>query len=856
MKGTSHVITGLTDGVEYAVRVMARKGDAESAPSGEAAATPRETEPPAPSSASVDGATLTVTFDEPLDPGETPAKSAFAATVGDASRGVETVAVSGSGVTITLVTAVFANDAVTVDYTVPTDQAVQDLAGNAAASFSEWQVINDTPAADRLTATASAVPASHDGHFTFELEFSEEPWSGLSHKTLRDHAFTVTEGDVTRARRLDPPGNVGWEIHVEPDGDGAVTIVLPVTTDCTADGAICTGDRRPLSSTLEVTVAGPEEEEPTTTNNPATGAPGINGTVQVGEALTASTTGIQDNDGLTNPTFSYQWLADNAVIAGATASTYTPVSDDEGSTIRVRVSFTDDRSHEESLTSDPTGAVAPPPNTPPTGTPTISGTLRVGETLSAVTSGIHDADGMDNAVFAYQWLAGGAEINGATVSTYTLARDDEGRTIGVRVAFTDGAGHDEELTSAQTEAVLHRPNAPVIRGTARVGETLTADTGDISDPDGLENAVFAYQWIAGGADIEGATGSGYTVDAEDEGLIIQVWVGFDDDAGNPETRTSSGTEAVAPRDPPNTPAEGAPTLTGTARVGETLTVDTSGIRDAEGMDHAVFSYRWMAGGTDISGATGSTYTLTKDEEGLAIQVWVSFADDADNPEALTSAATEPVEPRANRPSTGAPTIIGTPQVGEVLNADTSGIADADGLDNAAFSYQWGSSGIGIPGATGSTYTISEEDEGFHIQVIVTFTDDAGNSETLMSEFTDPVASAPEQEPEKNPQEEPEPEPETPEPPGAPTGLSATLNEDGSITLTWTAPSGDVDGYQILRRRSQQGESELAVYVDNTGSDATTWTDTGTSLDTRYVYRVKARSGDLLSQWSNYARVDK
>ena len=55
------------------------------------------------------------------------------------------------------------------------------------------------------------------------------------------------------------------------------------------------------------------------------------------------------------------------------------------------------------------------------------------------------------------------------------------------------------------------------------------------------------------------------------------------------------------------------------------------------MDNAVFTYRWMAGGTDIDGATGSTYTLTADEVGTAISVWVSFTDDAGNPEAVTSA---------------------------------------------------------------------------------------------------------------------------------------------------------------------------------------------------------------------------
>ena len=261
VKETSHVITGLTDGVEYAVRVMARKGDAESTPSGEVAATPQETEPPAPSSASVDGATLTIIFDEPLDPGETPAKSAFAVTARDVGWGVETVAVSGSGVTITLAAAVCAGDAVSVGYTAPADASavrLQDLAGNAAASFSEWQVTNNTGAAGQLTACARDVPASHDGSasFTFELRFSEE--FSISYRTLRDHAFTVTGGEVVRAKRLERGKNVRWEISVRPDGNGAVTITLPVTTDCEDEGAICTGDARMLSNRVELTVGGPD----------------------------------------------------------------------------------------------------------------------------------------------------------------------------------------------------------------------------------------------------------------------------------------------------------------------------------------------------------------------------------------------------------------------------------------------------------------------------------------------------------------------------------------------------------------------------------------------------------------------
>ena len=111
-----------------------------------------------------------------------------------------------------------------------------------------------------LTASVHGRPESHDREdtFTFELRFSEEPEPGFSYVTLRDHAFTVTGGAVTKAQRLDKPGNIRWEITVEPDGNAAMSVVLPVTTDCNANGAVCTGDGRMLSNWLELAVSGPE----------------------------------------------------------------------------------------------------------------------------------------------------------------------------------------------------------------------------------------------------------------------------------------------------------------------------------------------------------------------------------------------------------------------------------------------------------------------------------------------------------------------------------------------------------------------------------------------------------------------
>ena len=97
------------------------------------------------------------------------------------------------------------------------------------------------------------------------------------------------------------------------------------------------------------------------------------------------------------------------------------------------------------------------PNTAPTGLPDITGTPQVGETLTADTSAIDDADGLDNVEYEYQWIAGGTDIDGATDSAYELTESEEGETIAVRVTFTDDADNSETLTSEATEEVAAVP---------------------------------------------------------------------------------------------------------------------------------------------------------------------------------------------------------------------------------------------------------------------------------------------------------------------------------------------------------------------------------------------------------------
>ena len=861
-------------------------------------------------------------------------------------------------------------------------------------SYTSDYTIPDVANADtRITITA--IPKTG-----YAVEFFESSGNGVSGLAVYSPGASGLSSDCNRSHfdALGPlieltdadPNTAGFQVDLY-DGENHVEVAVYPTEYCAAGRGTRSGYGLAITRAEgSISLIRP--------NRPPTGLPGtgweqFNGGPCIGCTLNAAVSHIRDRDGMANAIFSYQWLADDAEITGAISSSYTVATADLGKTLKVRVSFTDDRGTVETLTSGATKVVKLR-NFNPTGRPIVLGTLEVGQTLRADVSGISDRNGMTNTTFTYQWTRSYQYIAGASADfeEYTLVDADAGHRMMLRVNYTDDAGHEERLYSEFTGEVAPRPGGaveddidiepvdehssqyvdyitpeypdppaepgrlsiaiyhgvgsavpvvnglvpdsdpdtldyvvslrvvddddnpvancneggvggsyllytipedrqwhrtvtfselcmsgagsatlmiellngssefmrrdevrflavvdspatgtPTISGTAQVGETLTADTSDIADANGLSNVQYKYQWLADDADISGATNATYTLAAADEGKAIKVRVSFTDDEGNEETLTSTATDAVAAAPTPNSPATGAPTISGTAQVGETLEADTSGVTDADGLSNVQYEYQWLADAADIAGATGSTYTLVAEDEGKAITVQVSFTDDADNEETLTSGATDTVEaaPNTNSPATGAPTISGTAQVGETLTANTSGVADVDGLSNVQYEYQWLADDADIAGATGSTYTLTDSEESKAITVQVSFTDDADNEETLTSAATAAVAGA-----------------QPTEPPAKPTGLDATASHD-SVTLTWDDPGDDsITGYVILRRiPGVDPEGHFDVLVANTATAATTYTDDTVSAETRYTYRIKAINGAGTSERSRWSHID-
>ncbi|MEN0130543.1 MAG: GH92 family glycosyl hydrolase [Brevundimonas sp.] len=338
--------------------------------------------------------------------------------------------------------------------------------------------------------------------------------------------------------------------------------------------------------------------------------------------------------------------------------------------------------------------------------PSIGGTPAVGNTLVAVP-GTYPTSGL---VESYQWLADGQALAGATGGSLPLGAELLGKKISLTVTASHPALSSVIVTTTpQTAAVglgsYSVVTEPTLAGTAKVDGALSVTAGSYSVPDVQET----YAWFADGDAIGGASGSTLDLTPALAGKRISAVVTSSKTGYAPAAPTT--TAASAPVALGSYEVVTQPTLSGTAKVGATLTV-TAGTYSKPDVD---VTYAWRADGVVIDGATSSTLLLGAAELGKKISVTVSSSKsgyEAATP--VTTAQTVPVVASAISVTT-APTISGTAQVGKKLTANP-GAYSVGGLHVA---YQWLRNGSPISGATGAAYTLTASDNGRAISVRVT-----------------------------------------------------------------------------------------------------------------------------------------
>ncbi len=391
-------------------------------------------------------------------------------------------------------------------------------------------------------------------------------------------------------------------------------------------------------------------------NTPATGVPTISGTAQVGETLAADTSGIGDADGLTNVSYAYQWIrtdgGTDSGVTDATDSTYMLTDDGQGKPIELAGTFNDDKGNSEILTMAARANVGKSEQQPQflvsnldvnvaTGIMRPLGAARSGFAQAFTTGtktdgyalgsvGIQVADFHDESTVGdqLQVTINGAGSGGEPGDAHcTLSNPSSFSAPGViDFAAPAGAGSCPQLATETTYFVVIEWVNPSGTGSfALIPQTYpTAESAATEeDPGGAEGWSIADQ-------------SYYLTVSSD----ARTWAAYNETASFKIRVRDAAAEA-------NSPATGLPTISGTAQVGQTLTAHTSDIDDADGLTSPGYEYQWLridAGGLadSIPGATSATYAVQAGDVGRLLRVRVSFTDDDNTLETLTSDATEAV----------------------------------------------------------------------------------------------------------------------------------------------------------------------------------------------------------------------
>ena len=824
----SYVITGLTNGTEYTVRVIAVNAVGDGPPSDEATGTPAR-QPDVPSNVQASGnAELTVTWDAPNDGG-----SAITGYTVQWKSGIEGYSTSRQAiVTTTSHTIPTLNNGTTYTVRVKATNAFGDsdwteitgtpVSGPGVASVTVDQASITQTLADVTVTVANLQNASHQVYLRYRVEGGSWPsaanqstatsgtavtftLTGLTGNTEYDVAASLDSGFASGVKTATfttsptKPGKTRSVVTASGNSEVAIAWTPPLsdggsaitgykvqwksgsqsfgdpsrehtTTGASVTAYLITGLTNGTEYTVRVIAVNAVGDGPpsnTTTGTPE-GPPDAPPNVQAGsghQQLTVSW-GAPNDGGSAITEYRLQWKSggqgfsssrQRTIAAPSRTDTIPSLTNGTEYTVRVRATTALGNS----------GWFAEAKGTPREG-PHVS-LVKVKEPISCdVTFVALEFVNLEPATeyhahlrFRVQgnsswtvlspqgfWSSGirsGAargELNGPSPA-FTLPFLAYETTYDVQAALDSGFVEGLATTTFSTPNLSEVYLMPLSPGDGTLGLRM-------SEPDsGGEVVGYLVQWKSGDeeydetdtserqADVPGSGDREYTITGLDNDVeyTVRAMAYNDNGIGVPSIDVKGTPEA-----PPNSPARGAPTISGTAQVGETLTADTDGIEDDDGLDDAVYSYQWLADGADISGATGETYTPAYDDQGKVISVKVSFIDARDFEETLTSEPTEEVaaDPDAPTESPNAPRtvrIVGDTNTSLTLTWD----APDGGTSVTEYRVQWLTLGENfatarrdgreaVLGASARSHTITGLSEYGFYQVRVLAVNGAGESE--------------------------------------------------------------------------------------------------------------------------------
>jgi hypothetical protein len=434
--------------------------------------------------------------------------------------------------------------------------------------------------------------------------------------------------------------------------------------------------------------------------------------------------------------------------------------------------------------------------------------LRVGDVLTGYLGSWWTADS-----YSFKWYRNGTAISGATKQSYTVTSADKGKYIRVTVTGKIGSS-TRTMSSPSTIYTGYGPIAAGVLDQGTVSISNAASKLQAVPSDWTLGSSFSYKWLRNGVAISGATASTYSPGSSDRGTLLSVKVTASKSGYASLTATSAAKDYTV-----NT--VGSFAITGTAQVGQTLSVNTVSYTTVDGaVASPIRTYQWYRSGTAISGATAQTYQLAASDVGKTMTVKVTGGQIGYISHSATAPATSPVIKGTLAGSLALPSVTSSP-TGLLTAVITAGSMTESGLTKT--SYQWYRGATAITGATKPTYQLTSTSYGKELKVRITFTKTGYNTVTLYSPLVNysvvPSAAKP-----------------------VITGTVAVGQTIGIGSLTYTGPSGDITGSVTNSYKWYRDGSAIS------GATASTYVLTSADKGKAITVKVTAVASGLLT-WS-------
>jgi hypothetical protein len=455
--------------------------------------------------------------------------------------------------------------------------------------------------------------------------------------------------------------------------------------------------------------------------------------------------------------FSVQWRlcdptgATCTDIPAATARAYAARHSDTGHTLGVRMTATN-ADGSNSASAAPTAIVAAAPSGAPVATarPSIDGKTQTEAMLTVRPAAWTGTPPID---VRYDWWrcdrTGGTCINrNRHGTTYGLTGDDVDHTLRLIVRGQNSIGGATSLsdptaivTAAATAPVPSA--APTVAGTAQVGATLTGNRGAWAN----NPTSYMYTWLrcdtnGGNCGSTGLHAPAYKLTTTDLGHRIRLRIEAANQAGT-HTADSSPTAVIvaAPAAPLSAVA---PTVSGTAQVGATLTAN----RGSWSGNPTSYTYTWIRCDANNNNclalpAHGSSYQPTSADVGHRLRFRVEAAN-AGGHATADSAPTAVIAAAPQPPALGTrPSVSGTAQAGNTLTGNRGGWSG----NPTSYTYTWmrcdannNNNCVALP-THGSSYQLTSADIGHRLRFRVEAANPVGHA-TADSAATAVIAAAP------------------------------------------------------------------------------------------------------------------